>query len=117
MSKLSHLQVGGDATLKCGPVYQRAPGVMRTTIIAVAMVLASATALPKVTAAETPAEAYAKGCGGGCHQSKRLVVRKFARVPQAERRAAIESFMSQHPCKRDELKPLILEYLLQQAAR
>jgi hypothetical protein len=79
------------------------------------MVLASATASP--AAAQTPAEAYANGCGGGCHQSERPVLRKFARLPQPERRAAIESFMAQHPSKSDELKPLIVEYLLQRAAR
>lgn len=87
---------------------------MKASIITV-MLLASA--LPQVSAAETPAEAFAKGCGGGCHQSERLVLRKFARVPQAERRASIESFMAQHPCKRDSLKPLIVEYLLQRTAR
>jgi hypothetical protein len=90
---------------------------MRATIVAVVMALASAIALPKVAGAETPAEAYAKGCGGGCHQSERPVMRKFARFAQTERRAAIESFMAQHPCKCDELKPLIVEYLLQRTAR
>lgn len=67
-------------------------------------------------AAETPAEAYAKGCGG-CHQSERLVLRKFARLPQIERRASIERFMAQHPCERDDLKPLIVEYLLRRTTQ
>ena len=66
--------------------------------------------------AETPAEAYAKGCGG-CHTSERTALRKITRVPIAERRAWIEAFMAQHPCERDSLKPLIVEYLLQRTAR
>jgi len=74
------------------------------------------TASTGCAAAETAAEAYAKGCGG-CHQSERPVLRKFARLPQVERRVSIESFMAQHPCERDDLKPLIVEYLSQRTAQ
>ena len=66
--------------------------------------------------AETPAEAYAKGCGG-CHTSERIVLRKITPVPVTERRAFIESFMARHPCERDSLKPLIVDYLLERTAR
>lgn len=66
--------------------------------------------------AETPAEAYAKGCGG-CHTSERTTLRKITRVPTVQRRAWIEAFMSQHPCERDSLKPLIVEYLLERTTR
>ncbi|MBM3530561.1 MAG: hypothetical protein FJX62_20965 [Alphaproteobacteria bacterium] len=66
--------------------------------------------------AQTPAEAYAKGCGG-CHTSERVVLRKIPRGTETGRRTWIETFMAQHPCERDSLKPLIVEYLLERTAR
>ena len=66
--------------------------------------------------AQTPAEAYVRGCGG-CHSSDRKVLRAISRVPAAERRAWIEAFMALHPCEHDKVKPLIVEYLLERTAR
>jgi hypothetical protein len=85
------------------------------TAIGLALVALALTDMGPVSA-ETPAEAYAKGCGG-CHTSERAALRKITRVPIAERRAWIEAFMAQHPCERDSLKPLIVEYLLERTAR
>jgi hypothetical protein len=65
--------------------------------------------------AQTPAEAFSTGCGGGCHSSERAVLRSIAKVPEPERRAWIEKFMTLHPCKRDDLKPLIVDYLLERS--
>ena len=85
-----------------------------TAIGIVLMVLALADI--RSVSAETPAEAYSKGCGG-CHTSERIVLRKITRVPIAERRVWIETFMTQHPCERDSLKPLIVDYLLERTVR
>lgn len=63
---------------------------------------------------ETAAEAYALGCGG-CHVSERPIVRRINAVPPGERRAWIEKFMTQHPCERDSLRALIVQYLLDRA--
>jgi hypothetical protein len=64
--------------------------------------------------AQTPAEAYKKGCGG-CHQSEGRVLRPIPKASEPERRAWIEKFMTQHPCERDDLKPLIVDYLLERS--
>lgn len=65
--------------------------------------------------AETPLEAYRKGCAG-CHSTERDL-RKIPRTPASERRAWIEAFMARHPCERDDLKPLIVQYLLSRSER
>jgi hypothetical protein len=80
--------------------------------------LAAALAAAAVTdsRAQTPAEAYARGCAT-CHSSERAVLRGIPRQPDAERRAWLEHFMAHHPCERDSLKPLILEYLMEKTAR
>lgn len=68
------------------------------------------------TSAQTAAEAYARGCGG-CHESELKLLTRLRKVPDAERRAWLEKFFTQHPCERDDLKPLILDYLLQRTTR
>ena len=65
--------------------------------------------------AQTSAEAFKLGCGG-CHSSEKSVLGAIPKEPQSERRAWIEKFMSQHPCERDDLKPLIVNYLLEKSA-
>lgn len=67
-------------------------------------------------AAQTPAEAFKRGCGGGCHASDAAIVRRIRKEPEVERRAWIESFMTLHPCASDDLKPVIVEYLLERSA-
>ncbi len=78
--------------------------------------LALLLACPVITNAQTPAEAYAKGCGG-CHTSERAVMRDIPRLPDAERRVWIATFMAGHPCEADSLKPLISDYLMQKTRR
>lgn len=68
-------------------------------------------------AAQTGAEAFARGCGGGCHQSETRVLRAIPRGTDAERRAWITAFMARHPCQCDELKPAILDYLTERSRR
>jgi cytochrome c553 len=68
------------------------------------------------SAAQTPAEAYEKGCAA-CHRSESAVIRRIPRHDDAARRAWIEAFMAQHPCERDDLKPSIVEYLLERSRR
>ena len=81
---------------------------------AVALALALLFEFSSPSTAQTPAEAYSKGCAG-CHSSERTVLRRIPNVPEPERRAWIESFMTQHPCERDDLKPLIVNYLLEKS--
>jgi hypothetical protein len=61
--------------------------------------------------AQTPAEAYQRGCAN-CHRSENTVLRHIPKRDEAARRAWIEAFMAQHPCERDDLKELIVTYLL-----
>ena len=65
-------------------------------------------------AAETGQEAFARGCGGGCHASERRVLRAIPRLPEAERRAWIRAFMDRHPSHADDARPAIAEWLVQQ---
>jgi hypothetical protein len=44
-----------------------------------------------------------------------VILRRIPKASQADRRAWIERFMTQHPCERDELKPLIVDYLLERS--
>ncbi|MCC6888808.1 MAG: hypothetical protein IT536_09760 [Hyphomicrobiales bacterium] len=62
-------------------------------------------------AAQTPAEAFKLGCGS-CHPSESRVLRAIPDRDDLRRRAFIQQFMAQHPCERDDLKPLIVDYLL-----
>ena len=66
-------------------------------------------------AAQTPAEAFKRGCGSGCHAPDVAIVRRVRKEPEAERRAWIESFMTLYPCASDELKPVIVDYLLERS--
>jgi hypothetical protein len=68
------------------------------------------------SAAETAAEAYKKGCAG-CHTSETTVLRRIPRGDDNGRRAWLQTFMTQHPCERDDLKPLILDYLVDRSRR
>jgi hypothetical protein len=45
------------------------------------------------------------------------VLRRIPKAPEPDRRAWIEKFMTQHPCERDDLKPLIIDYLLEKSGR
>jgi hypothetical protein len=84
---------------------------------AVLLVAAIAAAAPIAGAgaeAQTPAEAFRRGCAG-CHTSERPILRRIPKTTEAERRAWIEKFMTQHPCERDDLKPLIVDYLLERS--
>jgi hypothetical protein len=87
---------------------------MRNTPLAVAAAVAALAAYSGPLIAQTPADAFAKGCGG-CHTSERTVLRRLPKSPEPERRAWIEKFMTQHPCERDDLKPLIVNYLLERS--
>jgi hypothetical protein len=68
------------------------------------------------SAAETAAEAFKKGCAG-CHTSETTVLRRIPRGDDNGRRAWLQTFMTQHPCERDDLKPLILDYLVDRSRR
>lgn len=67
-----------------------------------------------VAKAETAAEAYALGCGS-CHATEGRIVRRIKAVPPNQRRSWIEDFMTKHPCERDSLRALIVQYLLERA--
>lgn len=73
--------------------------------------------LPWPAAAQSGAEAFARGCGGGCHASEARVLRAVPRLPEAERRAWIAAFMDRHPCHCDDAKPAILDYLTERTRR
>jgi len=72
-------------------------------------------------AAQAPAlagaEAYERGCGGGCPRSEARVIRAIPRGSDAERRAWIAAFMDRQPCHCDDAKPAILEYLVERSRR
>lgn len=61
--------------------------------------------------AQTPTEAYNAGCAS-CHTNERHF-RKIATGDDAARRAWIVNFMEGHPCERDDLRPLIVEFLVE----
>ena len=83
--------------------------------VLLAAVLAAATLIGGSGAnAQTPAEAFRRGCAG-CHTSERIILRRIPKAPEADRRTFIEKFMTQHPCERDDLKPLIMDYLLERS--
>lgn len=81
----------------------------------VGLILLGATAMP--AAAQTGPDAFARGCGGGCHGSEARVLRAIPRGTDAQRRAWLESFMTRHPCQCDEMKPAILDYLVERSRR
>jgi hypothetical protein len=66
--------------------------------------------------ATTGAAAFKRGCGG-CHSSEASVVRRIPRGDDATRRAWLQKFMALHPCECDEVKPEILDYLVEQSRR
>ena len=68
------------------------------------------------SAAETAADAYKKGCAG-CHASENAVLRRIPPGDDESRRVWLQQFMAQHPCERDDLKPLILDYLVDRSRR
>jgi hypothetical protein len=85
------------------------------TPLAAAAIFIPATLVAHRSATQAGAEAFEKGCGGGCHASEREVSRRIPKRPEAERRAWIEAFMALHPCKCDDLKPAIVDYLLERS--
>jgi hypothetical protein len=85
------------------------------TIFAAALASAFLSGVSGSSIAQTPAEAYKKGCGG-CHSSERSALRRIPKASEPVRRAWIEEFMSQHPCERDDLKPLIVNHLLEKSS-
>jgi hypothetical protein len=89
---------------------------MKDVLLAATFASAFLAQLSDPSIAQTPAEAYIKGCAG-CHSSERTVLRSIPKGPESERRAWIEKFMTQHPCERDDLKHLIATYLLEKSAR
>ena len=86
---------------------------MRAVLLAAALVTAAPIEYPGANA-QTPAEAFRRGCAG-CHTSERVILRRIPKAPDADRRTWIEKFMTQHPCERDDLKPLIVDYLLERS--
>jgi hypothetical protein len=66
---------------------------------------------------QTPDDAFAQGCGGGCHASDRSIVRKLKTIQPDARRAWLEKFMSLHPCVHDDLKPAILDLLIERSRK
>lgn len=67
--------------------------------------------------AQTGAEAFILGCGGGCHSTDRKVIKSIPKGHEKMRQQWLINFMAQHPCNRDDLKPLILDYLLERTLR
>lgn len=91
---------------------------MRTMrLIACLALLAFAAPAAAQTTMPTGAEAYERGCGGGCHRSEARVIRAIPRGSDAERRAWIAAFMDRHPCHCDDAKPAILDYLVERSRR
>jgi len=64
----------------------------------------------------TGADAFTKGCGG-CHSSESAVLRRIPRGDDEGRRAWLQTFITLHPCERDDLKPVILDYLVERSRR
>lgn len=86
---------------------------MKAVLFAAALATAAPIAAPGANA-QTPAEAFRRGCFG-CHTSERPILRRIPKAPEADRRTWIEKFMAQHPCERDDLKPLIVDYLIERS--
>ncbi|MBR0672282.1 hypothetical protein [Neoroseomonas soli] len=82
-----------------------------------AMLVLATLCLAAPATAQTGADAFARGCGGGCHHSETRVLRAIPRGTDAERRAWIEAFMARHPCHSDNMKPAILDYLTERTRR
>ena len=79
---------------------------MRAVLLAALLATAAPIESPGANA-QTPADAFRRGCAG-CHTSERIILRRIPKAPDADRRTWIEKFMTQHPCERDDLKPLIV---------
>ena len=86
---------------------------MRAVLLAAVLATAAPTEGPSAKA-QTPAEAFRRGCAA-CHTSERPILRRIPKAPEFDRRAWIERFMTQHPCERDDLKPQIVDYLLERS--
>lgn len=80
----------------------------------VALAIAAVFAIAPPVAGQTPAEAYKRGCAS-CHASEGRVLRAIPKGDDARRRAWLEAFMAQHPCERDDLKALIVQYLVERS--
>jgi mono/diheme cytochrome c family protein len=70
----------------------------------------------ETAASATGADAFARGCGG-CHKSESAVLRRIPRGDDQGRRAWLQKFMALHPCECDDLKPAILDYLVERSRR
>lgn len=81
------------------------------------MIVIAALALAAPAGAETGAQAYERGCGGGCHRSEARVLRAIPRLPDAERRAWIAAFMDRHPNNADDAREAIIAYLTERSRR
>jgi hypothetical protein len=91
--------------------------MMTMRLIAFLALLASLAPAAAQPPSPTGAEAYERGCGGGCHRSEARVIRAIPRGSDEERRAWIAAFMDRHPCHCDDAKPAILDYLVERSRR
>ena len=85
-------------------------------VVSVLLMLALGPSGAETAASTTGADAFNRGCGG-CHNSEDAVVRRIPRGDDATRRAWLQKFMALHPCECDEVKPEILDHLVQRSRR
>lgn len=85
--------------------------------LATALLVAAFDLVAHSATAQTPNDAFVQGCGGGCHASDRPIVRKLKTIQADARRAWLEKFMSLHPCVHDDLKPEILDLLIERSRK
>lgn len=85
-------------------------------VVALLSLLAFDPSVAETTSATTGADAFIRGCGG-CHNSESAVVRRIPRGDDQDRRAWLQKFMALHPCECDELKPVILDHLVERSRR
>jgi len=90
---------------------------MRSNVAITFYAIGTFSLLPISSLAQTGAEAFNLGCGGGCHSSERKVLRAIPKGTDQSRRQWIVDFISQHPCSRDDLKPIIIDYLVERTKR
>jgi hypothetical protein len=90
---------------------------MRYVLVAILLSIIGLEPSHAETATSTPgADAFKRGCGG-CHSAESAVVRRIPRGDDPTRRAWLQKFMALHPCECDEVKPDILDYLVEQSRR
>jgi len=100
--------------LKCNSTRSR---LARLAAVAGAIyVYASWAGAQTLPPAQSPADAYRKGCAA-CHESEARLIRAIPRGSDEQRLAWIRDFFNRHPCERDDLKPLIEQYLLEKSRR